>query len=502
MSKSVFISHSHLDHAAADAVRAVLEDAGVECWISSRDIPHGVEWADAIMAGLDECRFVVLVLSKRSQKSRDVLRELNLASNRGMPIITFRIDNTPAQGSFEYYTTAQQWVTAHNPVKREDLEALLAAVRLQLAKKEQVWVYGRDKVKWPYKRRLWIAAAIAAVAITAQALIQDSLFRAKPPAGAVADSTADTSGVAIDRNATIGGAGPEPTARGAREEPLEDGVVSFLSNPPGAAVTVNGEPYGTTPRRNVAMQPGSYAVAFALDGYQTRSRQIVVNPGASQPVEVDMAALSATLTVHSVPESARVQIGRLVDVTPCSFDGLPGGRHIVQITRDGYAPRTDTLTIVAGQDQTHRVRLSNQRGWLEARVLPKGMIYLDGERKTGDTGKPFTAELAPGTYRVEARHVTHGAWPKTVTIRDGADVSLVFDFTQQFDVMVTSVPDNAKIFIDDQDTGEVTPFTLKLRPGSRKIQVLRDGYLGQDPVTLLIEGGDVAPVHFTLRRAQ
>jgi hypothetical protein len=501
MSKSVFISHSHLDHAAADAVRAVLEDAGVGCWISSRDIPSGTEWADAIMAGLEECRFVVLILSKRSQDSRDVLRELNSASTRGMPIITFRIDNTPAQGSFEYYTSAQQWVAAHNPVKREDLEALLAAVRLQLAKKEQIWVYSRDKVKWPHKRRLWIAAALAALAITAQALFQDTLFPRKVPVGAGPDSTVAANSIAPDSSAATNSVVAARVDRGSRDEALADGVVSFLSNPQGAAVTVNGEPFGTTPRRNVAMRPGSYLVAFALEGFQTRSRQITVNPGAPLPVEVDLGALTATLTIDSDPDSARVQIGRLVDYTPCSFEGLPGGRHIVRISRDGYAAVNDTLTLVAGQDEQHRVRLTPQRGWLEASVVPKGMIFIDGERKTGDTGRPFSTELKPGTHQVEARHVTHGAWPKSVTISDGATTRVVFDFTLSFNVTVTSVPDNAKIFVDDQDTGEVTPFTLKLRPGKHKIQVLRDGYLSQDPRELLIESGETPPVHFILKRA-
>lgn len=501
MSKSVFISHSHLDHAAADAVRAVLEDAGVECWISSRDIPSGVEWADAIMAGLEECRFVVLVLSKRSQESRDVLRELNSASTRGMPIITFRIDGTPARGPFEYYTSAQQWVVAHNPARPEDLAALLAAVRLQLAKKEQVWVYGRDKVKWPHRRRLLIAAAVAVVAITAQALLQDLLIPHKSPAGAGRDSIFATVPAVPDSSAAaVPGSGAR-TDRVARDEVLADGMVSFLSNPAGAAVTVNGEPFGKTPRREVSLRPGSYLVAFSLEGFQTRSRQITVNPGVSLPVEVDLGALTATLTVQSDPDSARVQIGRLVDHTPCSFEGLPGGRHVVRITRDGYATVIDTLTIVAGQDEMHRVRLNPQRGWLEVRVVPKGMIYIDGERKTGDTSIPFTTELKPGTYRVEARHVTHGAWPRSVTIGDGSNELLVFDFTLQFDVTVTSIPDNAKIYVDDQDTGEVTPATLKLRPGRHKIQVLRDGFLGPDPAELLIENGGIPPVHFILRRA-
>lgn len=500
MTKSVFISHSHKDHVAADAVCVLLETAGVKCWISSRDIPPGATWADEIMTGLDECRFVVLVLSKRSQASKDVMRELNAASTRGMPIITFRIDDTPVQGPFEYYTSAQQWVDAHSPVKREDLQKLLDAVERQLAKKEQVWAYGSEGKGRPRSRRAVILAALAFVAVVTGAVFRDSIF---PPSGAGNPdpiSQPETTLVARDSTMIDAGGETEDVGQIFRNEPPADGFVSFLSNPAGAALTVNGESYGETPRRNVSMSPGAYSVVFVLEGFESKSRSIVVSPGATLPVEVDLARLTSKLSVSSIPEAARVQIGRLSDTTPCEFSGLSGGRHVVRISLDGYTTRTDTLTLVAGQDARHSVRLTEAKGWLEVSIVPKGMVFLDGERKTGDTSRPYPMSLPPGTYEVEARHVTHGAWPKTVTVVDGQEERLVFDFTVQYDVLVTSVPGNAAIYVDGQDTGKVTPFTIKLRPGLRRIEVVRDHYRGGSPIELLIESSEIPPVRFELTR--
>jgi len=501
MTRSVFISHSHKDHVAADAVRVLLESAGVKCWISSRDITPGASWADAIMAGLDECRFVVLVLSKRSQESKDVMRELNAASTRGMPIITFRIDDTPVQGSFEYYTGAQQWVDAHSPVKRKDLKKLLDAVQHQLAKKEQVWAYGSEGKGRPWSRRPVILAALAFVAVVTGAVFWDSIFPLRGRGSSDPIRHPDTTLVARDSSVTVAGGATGNVEQVLRHELPADGLVTFVSNPSGAALTVNGESYGRTPRRNMSMSPGAYSVVFVLEGFASRSRQIVVSPGATLPVEVDMVPLTSTLTVTSTPDTALVRIGRLSDTTPCTFPGLSGGRHVVRISRDGYATRTDTLTLVTGQDARHSVRLTAERGWIEVSIVPKGMVFLNGERMTGDTSRPFSEELSPGTYEVEARHVTHGAWPKTVTIVDAREERLVFDFTAQYDVTVTSLPGNAAIYVDGQDTGEVTPATLKLRPGLRRIEVFREHYRGVNPIELLIENADIQPVHFELIRA-
>ena len=52
MPSDVFISYSSADKPTADAACAVLERAGVRCWIAPRDIGPGEEWGSAILEAL------------------------------------------------------------------------------------------------------------------------------------------------------------------------------------------------------------------------------------------------------------------------------------------------------------------------------------------------------------------------------------------------------------------------------------------------------------------
>jgi len=55
-----FVSYSNKDKTAADATCAVLEGAGVRCWIAPRDLTPGGEYGAAIIEAIDQCRVMVL----------------------------------------------------------------------------------------------------------------------------------------------------------------------------------------------------------------------------------------------------------------------------------------------------------------------------------------------------------------------------------------------------------------------------------------------------------
>ena len=69
MSHDVFISHSSKDKNVADAVVAALEAAGITCWVAPRDIAPGMDWGEAIVRGIAECKLMVLVYSGNSNRS-------------------------------------------------------------------------------------------------------------------------------------------------------------------------------------------------------------------------------------------------------------------------------------------------------------------------------------------------------------------------------------------------------------------------------------------------
>src|SRR5437667_4245531 len=91
MARDVFISYSTNDKAVADAACAKLESAKIRCWIAPRDVQAGLSFAGEITRAIQESKVMVLIFSANSNKSEQVLREVQLAVTAQLHIVQFRI---------------------------------------------------------------------------------------------------------------------------------------------------------------------------------------------------------------------------------------------------------------------------------------------------------------------------------------------------------------------------------------------------------------------------
>lgn len=135
MIHNVFISHSVEDKAVAETVRKVLEEKGIKCWIAHRDILPSMPYCAAIIDAITECQMMVFIFSSCSNSSQHVMRELDLAVNRGTSIIPFRIEDVPPSKSIEYFVNISQWLDAFPPPFEKHLETLVGIVQRLLARK-------------------------------------------------------------------------------------------------------------------------------------------------------------------------------------------------------------------------------------------------------------------------------------------------------------------------------------------------------------------------------
>ncbi len=120
----VFISHSTRDRSIAEATREHLEAAGVPCWIASRDIPAGSDYSASIIDAITDSRLVLLVLSRASNDSPQVKREVERAASKGIPIVPFRVEETTLSKHMEYFISTAQWLDAFPPPLGPHLERL------------------------------------------------------------------------------------------------------------------------------------------------------------------------------------------------------------------------------------------------------------------------------------------------------------------------------------------------------------------------------------------
>ena len=132
MAQHVFISYSNHDKSVADAVCAALENRKVRCWIAPRDVMPGVSYADALIDGLNKSRLLVLVFSSNSNTSSQVMREVERAVSKNIPIITFRIEDVPPSRAMEYFLSAHQWLDGLIPPITEHIQRLADTVVTQM----------------------------------------------------------------------------------------------------------------------------------------------------------------------------------------------------------------------------------------------------------------------------------------------------------------------------------------------------------------------------------
>src|SRR3990172_1527691 len=115
MAHDVFISYSTEDKPTADAVCATLEANRMRCWVAPRDVLPGEDYAESLVRAINESRLMVLVLSSKSNDSPHVMREVERAANRRLPIIPLRIEDVKLSGSMEFFISRTHWLDALSP---------------------------------------------------------------------------------------------------------------------------------------------------------------------------------------------------------------------------------------------------------------------------------------------------------------------------------------------------------------------------------------------------
>lgn len=132
MGHDVFISYSTKDRHFADAVCHALESRGIRCWYAPRDIPGGADWPASIKQAILDARVMVYLLTENSRVSEDVTREVQHAFRKRKTVIPFRMEDTTANPSLEYYLEHTHWLDAFPPPLEKHLAELVEHVRAHL----------------------------------------------------------------------------------------------------------------------------------------------------------------------------------------------------------------------------------------------------------------------------------------------------------------------------------------------------------------------------------
>ncbi len=128
---TLFVSYASQDKDVASHIVSFLEGRGERCWIAPRDILSSCDWAESIIDGIDSASGMVLLLSRHSNESPQVRREVERAVSRGIPIHPLLLEKVRLSKWMQYYISAHQWNDASDVSLDRRLAELYKAVRAE-----------------------------------------------------------------------------------------------------------------------------------------------------------------------------------------------------------------------------------------------------------------------------------------------------------------------------------------------------------------------------------
>ena len=130
--KTIFISHSSIDHPFASRLCELFEQNDISCWIAPRDIPFGNVWSSEIADAIRASKLMIFIYSDNSNKSTQVLREITLAEQNGVRIIAVRVSDSACNDALNYYLSIYHWVTIKESASENELQAFVHQVKTSL----------------------------------------------------------------------------------------------------------------------------------------------------------------------------------------------------------------------------------------------------------------------------------------------------------------------------------------------------------------------------------
>ena len=136
---SVFISHhTNTTFRLAQELSRILEKYGIEHWYAERDIKPLENYTEVIPRVIKKSKFLVLLLNKESNVSKQVLREVQYAENIPIPVMVARLDDCELSPSIAYLASTDQQLDLRG------LNRVMAAQKLAQAISE--WISGESVV--------------------------------------------------------------------------------------------------------------------------------------------------------------------------------------------------------------------------------------------------------------------------------------------------------------------------------------------------------------------
>ena len=124
----------------------------------------------------------------------------------------------------------------------------------------------------------------------------------------------------------------------------------IISDPADSSVVVNGDYKGKTPLTVGNLYPGAYTINVTKFGFMPYTTAVQLTEGAEATVTAYLPPERGTLMVNTTPEGAQVLLdGAVAGIAPVTLINVLPGEHNLTVTKEGYVPVQQQVSLEAGQ---------------------------------------------------------------------------------------------------------------------------------------------------------
>ncbi len=270
--------------------------------------------------------------------------------------------------------------------------------------------------------------------------------------------------------------------------------VEITAQPDGARIVVDGEVRGTAPLQLFDLTPGRHLFHVEATGYRTADAYLTVGEeGSFLQKHFELEQEKALILVQSDPAGAEVRNqGMNLGQTPLFVSSLPtDATYTFELSRGGYRSVKVPVRVEGRRPVVVNERLMIDSGSLECLTEPAGAEVVVNGIAHGVT--PVVVEnVAKGNATVSFRLAGYRSETRQLVIspdgrRQTVSVKLM---GLPATLRITSTPEGARVFVDDNYQGKTPTSAPQLAAGEHKVRVELDGHATQERTVRVENGGD------------
>ena len=259
------------------------------------------------------------------------------------------------------------------------------------------------------------------------------------------------------------------------------GSASFSSIPSGAEIFLDGADQSIkTPATITDVPAGSHTYTLKLSGYNDFAGTVEVIKDQTVSVSAVLVPSEGCILFSTVPAGAKV----IVDgtdtgkITPALICGLSIGQHTYRLSLAGYLESSGSVELAAGQGTKVTITLEKKFGSISFASTPSGaQVFLDGQDQEMVTPATLT-NVPTGSHAFTLKLAGYNDYTGIVEVLENQISTVTATLTPaEGCIYFNTTPAGAKIFIDDVDTGQVTPaLVCGLTLGAHTYRLSLTGY--------------------------